>query len=250
MENNGIYLSVIIPSYNEAERIPSTLIDIDKKLSSAPYSYEIVVVNDGSRDNTSEVVSKMSGAIKNLRLIDNKENKGKGGVVRQGMLEAKGKIRLFTDADNSTSVDQFNSMIPFFEKGYDVVIGSRVIKGAKLDPPESLFRQIAGRGLNLVVQALLLPGIWDSQCGFKAFTAEAASRVFGYSRVIGWGFDVEVLSLAKRLGYKIAQVPVHWINDANSHVKMSAGFQFLRDILKIRGWLLINAYGAANKPSR
>ncbi|MDP2598400.1 MAG: glycosyltransferase, partial [Candidatus Liptonbacteria bacterium] len=189
------YLSVIIPAYNEAERIPLTLVDIDKHLSTAEYSYEIIVVNDGSKDKTAEVVRSMEKMIKNLKLVDNRENKGKGGVVRQGMLTARGKIRLFTDADNSTSVDQFNNMLPYFSTGgarppvsqddafgkssgrhetYDVVIGSRAMKGSKLDPAEPLYRQIPGKMGNIFIQTLLLPGLWDTQCGFKAFTDEAA----------------------------------------------------------------------------
>lgn len=231
------YLSIIIPAYNEAERIPKTLIDMDKRLSHADYSYEIMVVSDGSTDGTAEVVKGMAKMVKNLKVVDLKENTGKGGTVRQGMLLSAGKIRLFTDADNSTSIDQFEKMMPLFKEGYEIVIGSRAIKGAKLDPPEPLYRQAAGKGLNLIVQALLLPGIWDTQCGFKAFTKEAAEKVFKLSRVPGWGFDVEILSLAKHMGYKIKEVPVHWVDDARSHVKFSAGLQFLRDVATIR-WRL------------
>lgn len=237
-----VFLSVVIPAYNEAERLPATLIDIDRKLHDAGFSYEILVVNDGSGDATAEVIKKMSADIANLFLIDNQANKGKGGVVRQGMLEAHGKYRLFTDADNSTTVDQFAQMIPHFESGYDVVIGSRAAAGAKLDPPESLFRQLAGKGLNLLVQALLLPGLWDTQCGFKAFTAEAAGRIFQKAKIPGWAFDVEVLSLARAYGYRIKEVPVHWVNSAESRVKFSAGLQFLRDIVIIRWWLWRGGY--------
>jgi dolichyl-phosphate beta-glucosyltransferase len=237
------YLSIIIPAYDEAERIPKTLLDIDRRLTKAPYSYEIIVVNDGSRDNTAEVVEKMKKAVRNLKIIDNAENKGKGGVVRQGMLLAGGAVRLFMDADNSTSIDQFDQMIPYFKEGCGVVIGSRAVKGAKLDPPEPRWRGLIGKGLNLLVQLLLLPGIWDTQCGFKAFTAEAATRVFEKVRFPGWGFDFEALSLAKRMGYKIAEVPVHWVNDARSHVKFSSGLQFLRDMAKLRWRLSRGSYG-------
>lgn len=236
------YLSIIVPAYNEAERIPATLLDMDKRLEHAPYSYEILVVNDGSKDNTAEVVRNMAKAVKNLKLIDNTENKGKGGVVRQGMLLAKGVIRIFTDADNSTSIDQFDQTIPLFKEGYQVVVGSRAAKGAKLDPPEPWWRELIGKALNLLVQALLLPGIWDTQCGFKAFTAEAAQKVFEKSRLAGWGFDFEALALAKRMGYRIAQVPVHWVNDAKSHVKVSGGVQFLRDLALVRIWLWTGKY--------
>lgn len=236
------YLSIIIPAYNEAERIPATLLDIDKRLAKASYSYEIFAVNDGSKDNTAEVVQNMTKVVKNLKLIDNDENKGKGGVVRQGMLLANGAIRLFTDADNSTSIDQFDRMIPFFKEGYEVVIGSRAIKGAKLDPPQPIYRQIPGKVGNLIIQALVLPGLWDTQCGFKAFTEEAAKKVFEPSRIAGWGFDVEILSLAKKMGYKIKEVPVHWVNDTRSQVKASAYLKVLWETLTIRLWLWTGKY--------
>ena len=164
------YLSIIIPAYNEAERLPQTLLDMDKRLSHVDYSYEILVVNDGSTDNTSAIVKNMAKMVKNLKLIDLKDNGGKGGTVRQGMLLATGKIRLFTDADNSTSIDQFEKMMPLFKEGYQVVIGSRAVKGAKLDPAEPWYRQIPGKAGNLLIQVVIgLWGIWDTQCGFKAF---------------------------------------------------------------------------------
>jgi len=239
------YLSIIIPAYNEAERIPKTLLDMDKRLESAAYSYEIMVVSDGSTDNTAAIVRNMMKAVRNLKLIDLRENVGKGGTVRQGMLLSSGKIRLFTDADNSTSIDQFEKMMPFFKEGYDVVIGSRAVRGSKLDPPESLFRQIAGKGLNLIVQLVVLPGIWDTQCGFKAFTEESAKKIFMMSRLTGWGFDFETLTLAKKLGYRIREIPVHWVDDARSHVKFSAGLQFLRDLVILRWRLWRGEYDAA-----
>ena len=216
---------------------------IDKRLEHAEYSYEILVVNDGSHDNTAEIVRKMKGVIRGLKLIDLKDNVGKGGSVRQGMLLGAGKVRLFTDADNSTSIDQFAAMMPFFKQGYDVVIGSRAIKGAKLDPAESIGRQFAGKSLNLIVQALLLPGIWDTQCGFKAFTEDAAQKIFFMAKITGWGFDVETLALAAKMGYKIKEVPVVWVNDSRSHVRFSTGLQFLWDIIKIRLWLWGTTYG-------
>ena len=151
------YLSIIIPAYNEAERLPKTLVDMDRRLEHASYSYEIVVVSDGSKDNTVEVVKNMMKMVRNLKVIDLKDNSGKGGTVRQGMLLSSGQVRLFTDADNSTSIDQFDAMMPYFKQGYDVVIGSRAIKGAKLDPPEPVYRQIPGKLGNLFIQLLLLP---------------------------------------------------------------------------------------------
>ena len=231
------YLSIIVPAYNEAERIPKTLLEMDKQLESASYSYEIVVVNDGSKDNTGEVVKNMKKVVRNLKLIDFTQNIGKGGAVRQGMLLSAGKIRLFTDADNSTSIDQFEKMMPFFKEGYEVVIGSRAVKGAKLDPPEPFHKQIAGKLGNLFIQLVVLPGIWDTQCGFKAFTEEAAQKIFKLSAIPGWGFDVEVLALAKKMGYRIKEVPVHWVNDARSHVNFSAYLHVLWETVTIR-WRL------------
>jgi dolichyl-phosphate beta-glucosyltransferase len=237
-----MYLSVIIPAYNEAERIPKTLLAMDAYLSRVNYPYEIVVVNDGSRDATADVVRNMTKVVKNLKLVDIKENHGKGSVVQHGMLAAKGDVRLFMDADNSTSVDQFENMIPFLKEGYGVVIGSRAVSGAKLTPPEPFYRQLIGKALNLVVQAMVLPGVWDTQCGFKAYTAEAAEKIFGVSKVSTWGFDVETLALARRFGYRIKEIPVRWVNDTRSHVKFSGGLQFLRDIARIRWWLWTGAY--------
>lgn len=238
------YLSIIVPAYNEAERIPQALLAMDRQLANAAYSYEIFVVSDGSTDNTAAIVRNLAKLVRNLKLIDLRENAGKGGAVRQGMLLSSGQIRLFTDADNSTSIDQFEKMMPFFKEGYDVVIGSRAVRGAKLDPPEPFYRQIIGKCLNLVVQALLLPGIWDTQCGFKAFTEEAAKKVFTPATVGGWGFDVEILSLAKKMGYRIKEMPVHWMDDRRSHVGFSAGLQFLRDIGIIRWKLWRGEYDA------
>jgi glycosyltransferase involved in cell wall biosynthesis len=236
------YLSIIIPAYNEAERIPTTLVDMDKRLSGVDYSYEILVVNDGSKDNTATVVKNMAKMVKNLKLVDLKDNVGKGGAVKQGMLLAAGRIRLFTDADNSTSIDQFEKMMPLFKEGYGVVIGSRAFKGAQLDPPEPLYRQAIGKTLNFLVQLFLLPGIWDTQCGFKAYTDEAAEKIFTISKTVGWGFDVETLALARRLGFRIKEVPVHWVNDARSRVKFSGGLQFLAETCTIRWRLWRDGY--------
>ncbi len=243
---NNPHLSILIPAYNEAERIPAALLDMDKRLRVIEFSYELIVVDDGSSDRTIEIVRGMVDRIKNLRILVLDKNQGKGAAVRAGMLEARGDIRMFTDADNSTTIDQFDMMMPFLKVGYGIVIGSRAIKGAVLEPAEPWHRRIAGRGLNFIVQLLLLPGISDTQCGFKAFTAEAAERIFSDSNINGWGFDVEVLSLARILGYRIKEVPVRWVNDTRTHVKPSAGFEFLRDIIKIRWRLLSGRYTQNN----
>ena len=241
------FLSVIIPAYNESERIPLTLIDIDKHLSQAKYPYEIIVVDDGSKDDTTAVVERFSKMIPGLRATGYGENRGKGGAVRFGMLEATGRYRLLMDADNSTSVDHFDKMIKYFEEGYDVVICSRAHKESKLTPPQGLLRRLLGKGGNLIIQVLVLPGIWDTQCGFKCFSETAAEKIFPLQRINGWGFDVEILGLAKNLGYKIKQIPVVWVNDTVSRVGASAYITTLIETLRIRIWLWRDVYGIKAK---
>ena len=230
--------------------MPKTLLDIDQKMAGKDYTYEILVVNDGSKDNTAEVVKKMATAVKNLKLLDNVENKGKGGVVRQGMLAATGDIRLFMDSDNATTIDHFEQMREYFAQGYGVVICSRAIKGSVLDPAEPIVRQIPGKMGNLWIQLFVLWGLWDTQCGFKAFTAEATERVFTLSKLSGWSFDVEILALAKKLSFRIKEVPVHWRHDGQSKVKPSAYIQVLLDVVKIWWWFLMNTYGLRSGTER
>jgi len=207
------FLSVIIPAYNEAKRLPKTLLDMDKYLTQAGFSYEIIVVNDGSKDHTAEIVTKMREFIKNLYLIDNKDNQGKGGVVAQGMLAAKGTLRLFSDADNSTSLDQVEKFFPYFKQGYDVVIGSRYVKDSELPVKQPFFRQLPGRIGNFLIRLLAVPGIIDTQCGFKAFKSDVARIIFPKLAYFsdrldqsGWtvsAYDVEFLFMAQFLCYKI-----------------------------------------------
>lgn len=251
------FLSVIIPAYNEAERLPLTLVDVDKHLSAAEYSYEIIVVDDGSRDTTVAVAKHFAGIVRNLRVVENEKNRGKGAAVRQGMLEAKGNWRLFMDADNSTSVDQVEKMLPYFSAGggsafggkdaYDVIIASRAIPGAELEPPEPLYKQLLGKAGNLFIQLVAVRGICDTQCGFKCFSEEAAERIFGVARSDRWAFDVEALALARRFGFRIKEVPARWVNDFRSHVKLSAYVTTLFEVVRIRWWLISGVYEKQTK---
>ena len=241
----NIYLSVIIPAYNESKRITNTLLDIDLYLSKQNYDYEIVVVDDGSKDNTVKVVNKLTQLVKNLRIIDNKENHGKGWVVKQGMLESFGQIRLFMDADNATTINHFEKMIPLFEQGCSVVIGSRDNKdatGAKQAVPQSFFKRLLGNSGNLLIQFLAVPGIWDTQCGFKAFTNNVAEDIFKRSLINRWGFDIEALALAKKLKHKIGIIPVNWINDPNSRVTLKGYLNTFRELFKIKWNLITGKY--------
>lgn len=245
------YLSVIIPAYNEAKRLSLTLIDIDRHLSTAPFTYEIIVVDNNSKDATKEIALRFVSIIKNTRVIECK-TQGKGAAVKKGMLEARGEIRLFTDADNSTSIDHFLKMRHYFSTDnayddrsgahYDVVIGSRDVEGSRMEPPQPWYRRVLGDMGNLFIQFLLLRSIKDTQCGFKAFSKRAALAVFPLATITGWGFDVEVLALAKKQGFLIKEVPVVWVNNPFSHVKPTAYFFVLLEVVKIKFRMLRGYY--------
>lgn len=239
-----MYLSVVIPSYNEEKRLPKTLQEIDKYLRNQSYEYEIIVISDGSKDRTAEIVRGLMGQVKNLRLIDNKENHGKGYVTRQGLSEANGEYRIFTDADNSTSIDQIEKMWPEFKAGFDIVIGSRDIKGAVLDPPQPWLRKIIlGNGFKLFRKIVIgLWGISDTQCGFKGLTKKAVEDIFPKCRIDRWAFDPEILVIAKKMGYKTKEVPITWINDLDSKVKFKGMVKMAIDLLKIKWNLIIGKY--------
>lgn len=229
-----MYLSVVIPAYNEEKRIEKTLLSVHEYLSRQNYDYEIIVVSDGSSDGTVVTVNNQLSTINNLKLIDNKENHGKGWAVGRGMLEAQGDRRLFMDADNSTAIDHLEKFWPYIREGYDVVIASIAIKGAEVAQTEKFYKRVLGKLGNLWIQFWVLPGVWDSQRGFKLFTAKAAEAIFPKLKITRWGFDIEVLVLARKFGFKIKEVPIKWINDPESKVKPSAYLQVLLETLKIR----------------
>jgi dolichyl-phosphate beta-glucosyltransferase len=234
-------LSVIIPAYNEAERITPTLRRITEYLRGSSFSSEILVVLDGPTDNTLDVLREASGKVPNLRILDRQRNRGKGYTVREGMLKASGRLRLFCDADNSTDIAHFDKMLPLFKDGYDIVIASRHPKdaaGAQQAIPQARYKRIVGQFGNIIIQSVALPGIWDTQCGFKAFRAEVAERIFSQTTIVGWAFDIEVLALARAFHYKIGIIPAYWVNDARSHVRWFDYLKVLRDAVKIRTKLL------------
>ena len=238
-----MYLSVIIPAYNEEKRLGATLQSVGAYLSRQSYEYEIIVVNDGSKDNTSELVRSFEVQIKGLRLIDNKENHGKGHAVRQGMMEAKGDLRIFMDADNSTSIEHLESFAPVIGQGYDLVIGSIAVAGHKITSgSEPLWRRILGKLGNLFIQIMAVPGIHDTQRGFKVITSRAAQQIFPKMTIDRWGFDIELLALAMKYGYKIKEMPVDWKNDPNSKVGLKAYVQVLLETVKIRLNLMMGVY--------
>ncbi|PIP24426.1 MAG: hypothetical protein COS25_01015 [Candidatus Nealsonbacteria bacterium CG02_land_8_20_14_3_00_37_10] len=240
-----MHLSVIIPAYNEEKRLPKTLGEIDKYLRGQNYDYEILVVNDGSKDKTVEVAQNLTSQIKNLKVTGYKKNQGKGYAVRFGMLEAKGDLRIFTDADNSTSINQIEKMWPYFKEGYDIVIGSRDVKGAVLNPPQPWLRHIIlGEGFKLYRKIIIdLWGIEDTQCGFKCFTKKTAEDIFPKCKIDRFAFDPEILITGKLSGYKIKEIPVYWKNDLESKVKFKSIIKMALDLIKIRLNLVRGIYG-------
>lgn len=238
-----MYLSVIIPAYKEEKVIESTLRSIDAYLKRQAYDYEIIVVVDGIKDKTADLVKQLESEIRGLRVIINQENHGKGYVVKQGMLEARGDFRVFTDADNSTSINHLEKMLPYFGQGYDVVIGSIAVAGHKVaSGSEPLWRRLFGKMGNLFIQIMAVPGVRDTQRGFKVVTSKAAEDIFTRVTIARWGFDVEMLALARKFHYKIKEVPVDWKNNPDSHVGLNAYVEVLLDTVKVRWNLMTGLY--------
>lgn len=283
-------LSVIIPAYNEEKRLPETLEKVRDYLSRQNYDWEVLILNDGSKDQTGAVVSELIKDWQGFRLIDNRENKGKGGVVKQGMLEARGDWRLFTDADNSTDISEIEKLWPYcldlgtsfasshpnqptrplpdrlasarlqadtasaksergldrrfaqdapsVSKKYDIVIGSRYLKADSIKIKQPLLRRIVSRIGNWLIRILLGIDLKDTQCGFKLFSAKAAEEIFPRQTIERWGFDMEILTIAKKKGYQIKEVAVDWYDDNRSNVKKSAAFKTLKELIIIK-WNLI-----------
>jgi dolichyl-phosphate beta-glucosyltransferase len=247
------YLSVVVPAYNEERRITTTLLSIYEYLSRQPFTWEIIVALDGPEDSTLAKVREFAGKRQNIHWIERKENRGKGYTVREGMLTARGQVRLFTDADNSTDMQHFDHMRPLFEKGTDVVICSRDEKdvaGAGQAVPQPFFKRFLGNAGNLFIQFVAVPGIWDTQCGFKAFTAEAVRKIFTVARIDGWGFDIEALALARKLGCKIEIIPARWIDHAETHVRIWNYGTTLLETMQVRYYLITGAYNAQATPIR
>jgi len=239
------YLSVIIPAYNEEKRIGTTLAAIAKWLASQPYSSEIIIVIDGAKDNTAALSQQFASGKENIRVIDRKENRGKGYTVREGMLAARGEVRLFTDADNSTDISHFAKMKPLFDQGKDIVICSRDPKdapGARQAVPQPFAKRLMGNMGNLFIQIVAVYGIWDTQCGFKAFNKKAAEKIFAVSKIDRWGFDIEALALARHFKFSISIVDAYWVNDTASHVKLSGYIGVLWETVKIRWGLITHQY--------
>ena len=237
-------LSIIVPAYNEEHRLPPTLVRLATYLASQPLRWEIVVVDDGSRDATCAVVTAAMATIPNLRLVRQSPNRGKGAAVRLGMLAARGQIRVMSDADGSMSPDQLPRLLaPILACTAEVAIGSRYAEGARSNVVQPWFRVVWSRLANKAIRRSLVPGVRDTQCGFKAFTAEAARDLFSRGRIDGWAFDLEILALARRRGLKISEVGVEWTDDRRSRVNpLKDMWKVIREAVTIRKNLRTGVY--------
>jgi glycosyltransferase involved in cell wall biosynthesis len=232
-------VSIVVPAFNEGARIGDSIKRIDAFMRQSPFSFELIVVDDGSTDNTAEVVGRSQA--NGLRLVRNDRNRGKGYTVRQGVLAASGKYVLFTDADLSAPIEELNKLLDVAVKeGAGVVIGSRALDRSYIEKHQSRFRELAGITFNCMVRLLLGLQLRDTQCGFKLFHRERSLRIFQQLTTSGFGFDAELLFLAKRNGLEIRETPVRWSHAEGSKVRLLRdGVRMFSDLVRIR-WNAIN----------
>lgn len=232
---NNPYISLIFPAYNEARRIANTVAEAKAYFNARGFTHEIIVSADGN-DGTREIVKEMSQTDPALKVIGNVERKGKGYGIRQTIPLAQGKIVGFADADNKTPIDEFDKFEPLLRQGYDLVIGSRGMRESRIERQQPFHRRIGSFGFGIFMHLVVgLYNIVDTQCGFKFFQRAVAADLFARQRIDGYMYDVEILYLAHRTGYKIAQVPIRWRDDGDSRLQMLGGnIRNFMDILRIR----------------
>jgi dolichyl-phosphate beta-glucosyltransferase len=232
-------LSVVVPAFNEEPRIPRTLRELSGYLAANFKEYEIIVVDDGSSDGTASIVEGLGRELPNITLVSYPANAGKGYATRKGVLASRGDLVLTCDADMSTPVGEYEKLVPFVRDHFDIAIGSRGMEDSELVVRQPWYRELMGRTFNLFVRTLVFKGIRDTQCGFKLFRGDVARRLFRDSVISGFAFDVEILFLARKSGYKIKEVPIQWLNSPNSRVRiMSDPLKMFLELFRIRAnWL-------------
>lgn len=247
--NSSYGISIVIPAYNESARLRPTLDRILSFVRGQAWDAEVIVVDDGSRDETASLVQDYARTNEIVRLVQNHGNHGKGYSVRNGVLNAQGAIILFTDADLSAPIEEAPKLLKALESGADVAIGSRWVRAELQAQHQSVSRQIMGRAFNLLLRVLLRLDFKDTQCGFKAFRRSAAKALFPLQKIEGWGFDAELLFLARRLGIQVAEVPVRWSHDEATRIRpLADGSKMVMEMLRIRCYSLLGKYGDSRPP--
>lgn len=233
---NSIFLSIIIPAYNEQERLALTLSKIHSYCNSQAYGYEVIVVDDGSTDSTRETaLDNPLNETGRLRILNNHHNHGKGYSIKRGIMVSRGDYVLFSDADLSTPIEETGKLFSVLNEKYDIAVGSRSIKGAQIKVRQPFYREYMGKFFNKLVRFFVLKGIIDTQCGFKLFKGKVARDIAAQIRIDGFAFDVEMLYLAKLKGYKIKEVPITWIDSPQSKVRIiDSSLRMFLDLLKIK----------------
>jgi len=240
--------SIVIPAYNESARIPATLERVLGCIRERGWQAEVLVVNDGSRDTTAELVRGFAQRWPELRLIENPGNHGKGYSVRHGMMEARGEVVMFTDSDLSAPIEEADRLFAAIDNGADIAIGSRWLESGRQTHRQPLYRQLFGRCFNLVTRMMMRLPFADTQCGFKAFTREAAATVFGLQTIERWGFDPEILFIALKRGLKVKEVAVSWAHDERSRMSyLKDGMQMLQELATIRWNAMTGRYSRGTK---
>jgi dolichyl-phosphate beta-glucosyltransferase len=242
-------ISFIIPAYNESSRIRPTLDEVLRYTQERAWDVEILVVDDGSRDDTAQIVREYGKAHPQILLVENPGNRGKGYSVRNGMLHARGDICLFTDADLSSPISEAPKLFDAIAAGADIAIGSRWLRADLQTERQPLYRQAFGRIFNVVLRLFLGLNFADTQCGFKAFRREAAQRIFPLQKIERWGFDPEILFLARRMNFRVKEVPVVWAHSEGTRLHpFRDGFRMFLEVLRIRWNSISGAYTAAAVP--
>lgn len=227
------FLSIVIPAHNEESRLPRTLEQVFAFLGGQSYRAEVLVVENGSSDRTFEIAQQFTARHSELRVLQNSE-RGKGAAVRRGMLEARGKYRFVCDADLSMPIEEIAKFLPPALEDFDLAIGSREAPGS-VRYNEPAYRHFGGRGINLIIRLLILPGMQDTQCGFKCFSAPTAETLFRLQTLAGWSFDIEMLHIARRKKMRIAEIPIHWYYNADSKINaFRDALRMIQDIFLIR----------------
>ncbi len=229
------WITIIIPAYNEAHRIELTIEIIDRYMNEKYPSFEIFVIDDGSIDETPIVLSRLSKRFTSLKVIRHDFNRGKGFAVRKGVLSTTTELLLLSDADLSTPIEELERFIVWIEEGFDIIIGSRAIEGSKIIVRQDWHREQMGKIYNLLVRAIVMKDFRDTQCGFKLFKSSAAKSIFSKSFINGFSFDVEILYIAKKLGYSIKEVPVTWANSKDSKISiLKDPIKMIYELFRIR----------------